>query len=59
MCYSGKCKYENYVGDCEMKIYNILHGFPVNNYLDDALCVAAGIEIEKLEQARKEAQNVI
>ena len=54
MCYTGQCKYENHLGDCELRNYNIKKGLPVDNYPDDAGCVIVDIEIEKMEQSRKE-----
>lgn len=41
MCYSGKCKYEQYYGDCT--IYDGL-------YPEDALCVECEKEIERLRK---------
>jgi hypothetical protein len=41
MCCTGKCKYENDMGDCKVGSWNIKNNFPLDNYPDDAECVIA------------------
>lgn len=47
MCYTGKCKYENYMGDCNIRNYNIKKGLPIGTLPEDAGCAIADMEIEK------------
>ena len=49
MCYSGKCKYEQYCGDCnDIKFEKDKSGRTI--YPDDALCVAPFLEIKPEEK---------
>lgn len=48
MCYSGKCKYEQYNGDCK------LTSFP---YPEDAACVIADKEIQEFEKKLLDKQQ--
>ena len=45
MCYSGKCKYEQHMGDCGLKFEVPMH-IP-----EDAACAIADKEIEKIENS--------
>ena len=44
MCYTGKCPYEGYMGDCTLNISK-------NPMPDDAGCVIADEAIDKMEEA--------
>ena len=52
MCYSGRCKYENHMGECIRAVHNLKVKLPVDHYPDDAACTLADREIEILEQAK-------
>jgi hypothetical protein len=54
MCYTGKCKYEDYYGDCYLKSINNLRGTNLDYIPDDAGCAIADKEIEKMEKVRIE-----
>lgn len=50
MCYSGQCKYEDYMGDCNPSKFVIKdRGFP-----EDAACVEVD---RKIEEGRKEFEK--
>jgi hypothetical protein len=48
MCYTGKCKYEDHMGDCT------IHGDSGGYWPEDASCVQNDILIEKLEAEKKD-----
>jgi hypothetical protein len=50
MCYTGKCHYEDYLGECTIK--------DIKDIPDDAGCVIAEIEIEKIEKENFLKNNV-
>lgn len=56
MCYTGRCKYEDHEGECQVRRYNVLKGLPVNHYPDDAGCVVAEKEIEEMEKMKNEKE---
>lgn len=43
MCYTGKCKYETYMGDCTLPDMT----YQPENFPKDAFCAKQDIEIEK------------
>lgn len=45
MCYSGKCKYETYLGDC-----TISHLFGTDAFPNDAYCALCDKEQEEQER---------
>lgn len=57
MCYTGSCKYENHEGECCVKAFNMRKGLPKEHYPDDAACIKAEREIEKLDRAIHEIKE--
>ena len=52
MCYTGKCKYENYYGDCNLKLKK------GEFWPDDAGCVIAMEKCEIIEKMEIQNGNV-
>ena len=44
MCYTGKCHYEDHMGDCQLRSHNIRKGLPLDSYPDDAGCIIGSKE---------------
>jgi len=44
MCYTGKCKYEGHMGNCQVPLYRN------TSYPDDAHCIQIEKEVDELEQ---------